>query len=106
MTTAGITEVAPHYHQLITGNEYLVVNRYIKALAPIAAQHCNYWWNSSNLPTEYASRQESSFTRYSNATPKGELVYIYIYTRAPHVLLPAPMLRIGKYTSVPSRDYF
>ena len=27
--------------------------------------------------------------------------YIYIYARAPHGCLPAPMLRIGKYTSVP-----
>ena len=31
-------------------------------------------------------------------------IYIYIYTRAPHGCLPAPMLRIGKYTpAVPSR---
>ena len=28
---------------------------------------------------------------------------MYMYTRAPHGCLPAPMLRIGKYTLVPSR---
>ena len=31
---------------------------------------------------------------------------IYIYTRASHGCLPAPMVQIGSYTSVPSRDYF
>ena len=37
---------------------------------------------------------------------KRAYLVLYIDTRAPHGCLPASMLRIGKYTSAPIRDYF
>ena len=90
-------------------NTHLVVNRYIWAIAPIAAHHCN-WWNSSNLPTECAFRQESSSTLRpchsegtratldlsSTHTPSVDVVLLLRTARAALLCVVAVAARCGK----------
>ena len=75
-----VTLICMFYSYFPYPNIYLVVNRYIPAIAPIAAHNSN-WWNSSDLtmnnriPGTYFDK---SLTRYAHATQKGELVILWV----------------------------